>query len=73
MSTSTISKAEEHARMRDLDETFEEKYVTLNYLFFLCATVVFRNKQSYLKRRTLFKHLIRNRDKSLTTFIYNNN
>ncbi|KAI8430012.1 hypothetical protein MSG28_000458 [Choristoneura fumiferana] len=26
MSTSTISKAEEHSRMRDLDETFEEKY-----------------------------------------------
>lgn len=27
MSTSTISKAEEHSRMKDLDETFEEKYV----------------------------------------------
>lgn len=26
MSTSTISKAEEHSRMKDLDETFEEKY-----------------------------------------------
>lgn len=25
MSTSTISKAEEFSRMRDLDETFEEK------------------------------------------------
>lgn len=25
MSTSTISKADEHARMKDLDETFEEK------------------------------------------------
>lgn len=25
MSTSTISKAEEHSRMKDLDETFEEK------------------------------------------------
>ncbi|XP_075983314.1 uncharacterized protein LOC142981334 isoform X2 [Anticarsia gemmatalis] len=29
MSTSTISKAEEHARMKDLDETFEEKYTKL--------------------------------------------
>ncbi|KAJ0181277.1 hypothetical protein K1T71_003362 [Dendrolimus kikuchii] len=29
MSTSTISKAEEHARMKDLDETFEEKYSKL--------------------------------------------
>ncbi|XP_026726174.1 GRIP and coiled-coil domain-containing protein 2-like isoform X1 [Trichoplusia ni] len=29
MSTSTISKAEEHSRMKDLDETFEEKYTKL--------------------------------------------
>ncbi|CAB3237421.1 unnamed protein product [Arctia plantaginis] len=29
MSTSTISKAEEHTRMKDLDETFEEKYSKL--------------------------------------------
>ncbi|XP_063546203.1 GRIP and coiled-coil domain-containing protein 2 [Cydia strobilella] len=29
MSTSTISKAEEYSRMRDLDETFEEKYTKL--------------------------------------------
>lgn len=29
MSTSTISKAEDHSRMKDLDETFEEKYVLL--------------------------------------------
>ncbi|KAG6452634.1 hypothetical protein O3G_MSEX007725 [Manduca sexta] len=29
MSTSTISKAEEYARMKDLDETFEEKYSKL--------------------------------------------
>ncbi|XP_072935865.1 uncharacterized protein [Epargyreus clarus] len=29
MSTSTISKAEEHARMKDLDETFEDKYTKL--------------------------------------------
>ncbi|GBP22884.1 GRIP and coiled-coil domain-containing protein 2 [Eumeta japonica] len=29
MSTSTISKADEHARMKDLDDTFEEKYSKL--------------------------------------------
>ncbi|XP_053601866.1 GRIP and coiled-coil domain-containing protein 2 isoform X2 [Plodia interpunctella] len=29
MSTSTISKAEEQSRMKDLDETFEEKYTKL--------------------------------------------
>ncbi|XP_041973968.1 GRIP and coiled-coil domain-containing protein 2-like [Aricia agestis] len=29
MSTSTISRAEEHARMKDLDETFEDKYSKL--------------------------------------------
>ncbi|KPI93434.1 GRIP and coiled-coil domain-containing protein 2 [Papilio xuthus] len=29
MSTSTISKAEEHSRMKDLDETFEDKYTKL--------------------------------------------
>ncbi|XP_049887627.1 GRIP and coiled-coil domain-containing protein 2 [Pectinophora gossypiella] len=29
MSTSTISKADEHSRMKDLDETFEEKYTKL--------------------------------------------
>ncbi|RVE50995.1 hypothetical protein evm_004404 [Chilo suppressalis] len=29
MSTSTISKAEEHSRMRDLDDSFEEKYTKL--------------------------------------------
>ncbi|XP_050673315.1 GRIP and coiled-coil domain-containing protein 2-like isoform X2 [Leptidea sinapis] len=29
MSTSTISRAEEHSRMRDLDETFEDKYSKL--------------------------------------------
>ncbi|XP_052737283.1 GRIP and coiled-coil domain-containing protein 2 [Bicyclus anynana] len=29
MSTSTISRAEENARMKDLDETFEEKYTKL--------------------------------------------
>ncbi|KAM3966725.1 uncharacterized protein ACR2FA_012269 [Aphomia sociella] len=29
MSTSTISRAEEHSRMKDLDETFEDKYTKL--------------------------------------------
>ncbi|CAK1548442.1 unnamed protein product [Leptosia nina] len=29
MSTSTISKAEDHSRMKDLDETFEDKYTKL--------------------------------------------
>lgn len=29
MSTSTISKAEEHSRMKDLDDTFEDKYSKL--------------------------------------------
>ncbi|XP_045529856.1 GRIP and coiled-coil domain-containing protein 2 isoform X1 [Pieris brassicae] len=29
MSTSTISKAEEHSRMKDLDESFEDKYTKL--------------------------------------------
>ncbi|CAH2068802.1 unnamed protein product, partial [Iphiclides podalirius] len=29
MSTSTISKADEHSRMKDLDETFEDKYTKL--------------------------------------------
>lgn len=32
MSTSTISKAEDHYRMKDLDETFEEKYVFIKVI-----------------------------------------
>lgn len=35
MSTSTISKAEDHSRMKDLDETFEEKYVLLLLLYMI--------------------------------------
>jgi hypothetical protein len=31
MSSSTISKAEESARMKDLEETFEERYTKVRY------------------------------------------
>lgn len=39
MSTSTISKAEDHSRMKDLDETFEEKYVLLCIPLLLVSNV----------------------------------
>lgn len=42
MSTSTISKAEEHSRMKDLDETFEEKYAFI--IIFIC----FYNQEQFV-------------------------
>lgn len=33
MSTSTISRAEDHLRMKELDDSFEDKYVVVYYYF----------------------------------------
>lgn len=43
MSTSTISKAEESSRMKELDDTFEDKYLNLIYFFefFLFKYILF--------------------------------
>jgi hypothetical protein len=45
MSSSTISKAEENARLKDLEETFEERYTKVKYHINL-QTEVRKGKES---------------------------
>lgn len=48
MSSSTISRAEENARLKDLEETFEERYTKVKYHISL-QTKFERGKKMYEK------------------------